>query len=332
MKAAAFFGKKDIRLVRVNKPKVDDNGVLIKMKACGICGSDMHVYHSDILTEDSTKEIEKYRIIGHEFTGEIVEAGKHVTEFKVGDRVASVHNKGGMAEYIAVNGEKLKNLYKIPEGLSFETAATLEPFCNPTHSFHLREPKDHETVAIFGSGMIGIGYLQNVKARTKARTIVVDVSPLRLEMAKKCGSDIIIDAKKEDVTKIIKEHTGDSYVRYQDKTAGGCDIAVDCAGLPLTFLQCLEVINPENGTVIVAAVYEKDVSLDPNMILFKYMTIFGSMGYYDWETKEALDLIASGKVNRDILITHKIPLDNVIEGFDLQGNPYESFKVIIVDK
>ena len=78
---------------------------------------------------------------------------------------------------------------------------------------------------------------------------VIDVSPLRLEMAKKCGSDIIIDAQKEDVTRKIKDLTDDFYVRYQEKTAGGCDIAVDCAGLPLTFLQCLEVINPENGTV-----------------------------------------------------------------------------------
>jgi len=187
MKAAAFFGVKDIRIVEIRKPEIKEDGVLLKMRACGICGSDMHVYNTDLLTEDSTKLIEGYRIIGHEYTGEVVEVGKKVKGLKVGDRVASVHNKAGMAEYIEVPGDRLKNLHRIPEGTSFETAATLEPFCNPTHSFHMREPKDGETVAIFGAGVIGLGYLQLVKAYTKARTIVSDVSELRLGVAAKIG-------------------------------------------------------------------------------------------------------------------------------------------------
>jgi threonine dehydrogenase-like Zn-dependent dehydrogenase len=330
MKAAAFFGKKNIQIVDVKKPELTPDGVIIKMKACGICGSDMHVYNSDLLTEDSTKLIDDYRIIGHEFTGEIVEVGSKVKGYARGDRVASVHNKGGMAEYIEVRGKRLKNLFKLPDGLSYETAATLEPFCNPTHSFHLREPKDDETVAIFGSGMIGIGYLQNVKARTRAKTFIVDVSPLRLQMAEKCGADVIIDASKEDAGEKIKEMTGEHYVRYQKKSAGSCDIAVDCAGLPLTLGQCLEVVKPEDGTVIVAAVYEKEMCFDPNIVIFKYMQILGSMGYYAHETQEALDLIASKKVNRDILITHRMTLEKVAKGFELQGNPQKAFKVIII--
>ena len=185
MKAAAFFGRKDIKIVEIAKPEVKDDGVIIKMKACGICGSDMHVFKSNLLVESSTKSIEGYRIIGHEFTGEIVEIGKNVKDFKVGDRIASVHNKGGMAEYIEVNGPRLKNLFNIPVHISYVTAATLEPLCNPTHSYHMREPEDNETVAIFGSGIIGLGYLQIVKAYKKTKTIVVDVSELRLETAKK---------------------------------------------------------------------------------------------------------------------------------------------------
>jgi threonine dehydrogenase-like Zn-dependent dehydrogenase len=329
MKAAAYFGVRDIRIVEVQKPEVPDDGVLIKMRACGICGSDIHVYNSGLLMEDSTKEIDGYRIIGHEYTGEIVEKGPQVTGFEVGDRVASVHNKGGMAEYIEVPGDRLKNLYKLPDSLKFETAATLEPFCNPTHSFHLREPKDNETVAIFGSGIIGLGYLQNVKARTKAKTIIVDVSDRRLKTAKKCGADVVIDARIEDPVKKIKEITGDHYVRYQKKSAGGCDVSIDCAGIPLTLLQCLEVLNPENGTAIIAAIYEDEVSIDPNMLVFKYMTIYGSMGYYDHETQEALDLIASGRVNRDILISHRLPLEKAPEGFSVQADPVESMKVIL---
>ena len=331
MKAAAFFGVKDIRVVEIKKPEIKEDGVLLKMRACGICGSDMHVYNTDLLTEDSTKLIEGYRIIGHEYTGEVVEVGKKAKGFKVGDRVASVHNKAGMAEYIEVPGDRLKNLHRIPEGTSFETAATLEPFCNPTHSFHMREPKDGETVAIFGAGIIGLGYLQLVKAYTKARTIISDVSELRLGVAAKIGADVVINAREKDPVAEIKKLTGDHYVRYQKKTAGGCDVAIDCAGFPLTLLQAFEVLKPENGTLIIASIFEEGISIDPNMIVFKYMSVLGSMGYYDHETVEALNLIGTKRVNRDILVTHKIPLEKAAEGFRIQGNSRESVKVVLVN-
>jgi len=331
MNAVAFLGKKNIKTVDVKKPKVKEDGVLVKMKACGICGSDMHMYNSNLLVEDSTKPMDRYRIIGHEFTGEIVEVGRNIKNFSIGDRVASVHNKGGMAEYIEIHGDKLKNLYKIPETVSYETAATLEPFCNPMHSYHLRKPGDDETVAIFGAGIIGLGYLQIVKSYTKAKTIVVDISKLRLKMANNIGADIIINATDEDPVKKIKQITGEYYVRYQDKTAGGCDISIDCAGIPLTLQQSLEVLKPEQGTVIIAAIYEYELKLDPNMITFKYMSIIGSMGYYPSESSEAFDLISSGKVNRNILITQKFPLKKADDAFKIQGNPQESIKVIIVN-
>lgn len=332
MKAAAFIGKKDIQLVDVEGPKAGDDGVLIEVHACGICGSDIHVYNSDLLTEDSTKIIDDYRIIGHEFTGEVVEVGRNVENFKVGDRVASVHNKGGMAEYVEIPGDRLGNLFKLPDSLNFITAATLEPMCNPMHSYHLREPKDGETVAILGAGTLGLGYLQIVKAYSRARTIIVDVSNRRLETARKIGVDITINAREEDAVKKIKDITGEHLVRYQEKTAGGCDVTVDCAGLALTFNQSLELLKPEGGSAVIAAVYEEKVTIDPNMVMFKYMNIFGSMGYYPSESAEALSLIAEGRVNRDLLISHTLPLSDVAEGFALQANPAESMKVIITMK
>jgi threonine dehydrogenase-like Zn-dependent dehydrogenase len=332
MKAAAFIGIKDIQLVDVEDPKVGDDGVLIEVHACGICGSDIHVYNSDLLTEDSTKIIDEYRIIGHEFTGVVVEVGRNVENFKVGDRVASVHNKGGMAEYVEIPGDRLGNLYKLPDSLNFITAATLEPMCNPMHSYHLREPKDGETVAIFGAGILGLGYLQIVKAHSRTRTIIVDVSDRRLETARKIGVDIPINALEEDAVMKIKNITGEHLVRYQEKTAGGCDVTVDCAGLALTFNQSLELLKPEGGSAVIAAVYEEYVTIDPNMVMFKYMNIFGSMGYYPSETAEALSLIAEGRVNRDLLISHTLPLSDVAKGFALQANPAESMKVIITMK
>jgi threonine dehydrogenase-like Zn-dependent dehydrogenase len=234
-----------------------------------------------------------------------------------------------MAEYVEIPKDRLKNLYKLPDNLAFTTAATLEPMCNPMHSYHLREPKDGETVAIFGAGMLGLGYLQIVKAYSDARTIIVDVSERRLDTARKIGVDIPINAREEDAVRKIKDITGEHTVRYQEKTAGGCDVTVDCAGLALTFNQSLELLKPEGGTAVIAAVYEEFVTVDPNMVMFKYMNLFGSMGYFPSETEEALSLIADGRVNRDLLISHKMPLSEVAEGFALQANPAESMKVII---
>ena len=329
MKAAAYMGKKDIRIVDVSDPEVKKDGVLIKIKACGICGSDLHVYKADMLVEASTRIIDDYRIIGHEYVGEIVEVGNDVKDFKVGDRVVSVHNKGGMAEYSEISGEKLQNLYKLPENVDFITAATLEPFCNPTHSYHLHEPKDGDTVAIFGAGIMGLGYLQLVKAYNDARTIIVDVAEKRLDTARRIGVDFAINAREEDPVRKIKEITGEYEVRYQEKTAGGCDITVEYAGLPLTLGQCFELAKPEYGTVVIGSVFEGTYELDPNMIMFKYMQVWGSMGYYPRETEEALDLMVSGKVDRSLLITHTMPLEEAAEGFATQATPGEAVKVIL---
>jgi threonine dehydrogenase-like Zn-dependent dehydrogenase len=233
---------------------------------------------------------------------------------------------------VEIPGARLGNLFKLPDSLNFITAATLEPMCNPMHSYHLREPKDGETVAILGAGILGLGYLQIVKAYSRVQTIIVDVSNRRLETARKIGVDIPINAREEDAVKKIKDITGEHLVRYQEKTAGGCDVTVDCAGLALTFNQSLELLKPEGGSAVIAAVYEEKVTIDPNMVMFKYMNIFGSMGYYPSESAEALSLIAEGRVNRDLLISHTLPLSDVAEGFALQANPAESMKVIITMK
>ncbi|MEM4246448.1 MAG: alcohol dehydrogenase catalytic domain-containing protein, partial [Candidatus Bathyarchaeia archaeon] len=208
MKAAAVVGVRDIEVVDIPIPKVEHDGVLIKVKACGICGSDLHVYNSGLLVEDSTKQISGFSIIGHEFAGEVVEVGRDVKDFEIGDRVSSIHNKGGMAEYCEVHGDKLKNLFKMPEAVSYEAAATLEPLCNPIHSFHLRVPKDNETVAIFGLGAIGLGYLQILKTYRKSKAIAVDISKIRLDMARRLGADVVIDANRDDPVDRIKELTG----------------------------------------------------------------------------------------------------------------------------
>lgn len=334
MKAAAFVGVKDIRVVDIAMPAAGRDGVVVRMRACGVCGTDMHVYNAGLFIEASTRTIEGHAIIGHEFAGDIVEAGPdaQAAGWRIGDRVLSTHNKGGMAEYVQIPSERLKDLYRIPDGVSYAAAATVEALCNPVHSFHLREPQDSDTVAIFGCGAIGLGYLQVVKARSGARTIASDVSPLRLETARRLGADAVVNARETDAVAEIKRLTGERPMRYVKGTAGGVDIAVECAGKRITLQGAIDVVKPMGATVVVAAAYEEILPLDPNLVMFKYMTIYGSMGYSDAETGEAVELVGSGRADRDSLVSHRIPLAQAADAFAVQADVFRSIKVVVVSE
>jgi len=331
MKAVAVLGMKDIRVVEVSRPPAGRDGVVVRVHAAGICGSDLHVVNADIFTTALTKVMDGYRIIGHEFSGEIAEVGRDVTGWNVGDRVTSVHNKGGMAEYVHIPADRLKDLHRMPPGLSYTAAATLEPLCTPVHSFRLRKVSDGETVAIFGAGIIGLGYLQVVKAYTTALTIIVDVSLLRLEFARRLGADVVLNAREADPVQEIKKLSGEYPMRYHKKTAGGCHVAIDCAGKTATLEQALEVVKPNEGAVVVAAAYE-DIfpPLDPNLVMTKNITVYGSFGYTEGEPEEAFQLITSGKAKRDLLVTHTYPFDAAAEAFRVQANANVSVKVMLV--
>jgi len=329
MKALEVTDVRTIDLVDVSRPGVEDDGILIEMDTCGVCGTDVHVFTSNKYIETSTKPVDGHRIIGHEFVGRVVEAGRDVDRFSVGDRVFSVHNKGGMAEYVEVHGDELNDIYKIPDNVSMNVAATVEPLAVSVHAYHLSEPAEDDTVAIFGAGVIGLGYLQVVKAYSDAETIVVDMAEPRLDRARGLGADYVIDASEEDAVERIKEVTGEHPVRYHDSTAGGCDIAIDCAGARITARQMLEVLKPSGGHAIAIAFYGGDVPVDPTVINLKEITIKGSQSYVHEDVVEARQLLEENNVNRESLISHTYTLEDAQEGFSTQADPSRSVKVLL---
>ena len=161
---------------------------------------------------------------------------------------------------------------------------------------------------------------------------MVDVSPLRLDMARRLGADVTLNARETDPVREIKALTGELPVRYQTRTAGGCDVAVDCAGRAATLAQALEVLKARGGAAVLAGIFEDEVPVEINTILFKHIDVHGSMGYLPAETAEALGLIASGRVRRDLLITHTFPLEQAAEAFRVQGDASISVKVILANE
>ena len=177
MKAAVYHGPRDIRVEEVPMPAIAEDELLVRIKACGICGSDLHMYRLGMF-EALGRQVDNGRIMGHELSGEVVATGPKATGFHVGDRIAGV-GVGGFAEYTPLQITE-RSPHLLPETISFEEGATLEPLATSLHGVGLAKPAAGETVVILGGGIIGLGCLQALRATVPCRVIVVDASRRRL--------------------------------------------------------------------------------------------------------------------------------------------------------
>ena len=194
MKAAVFYAKNDIRIEQLPMPEVKENDVLIKVYACGICGTDVHIFHGD----EGAAPTPPQTVLGHEFAGEVVQVGKNVKRVRVGDKVCVDPNQlcntcyycqsgighfcedmvgigttvnGGFAEYCAVPETQA---YKFPTELSYEKAAMTEPVACCLHGIDMCDIACGDTVAVIGGGMIGLIMLQLAKLKGAAKLILIE--------------------------------------------------------------------------------------------------------------------------------------------------------------
>ena len=186
MKAAVFHGPLDIRVEDVKEPTLEEGDTLIKVKACGICGSDLHAYKLGLFHEVGLP-VNSGMILGHEFSGEIVRVTGNQQEFRVGDRVTAMC-MGALAEYVKIPAWLSPLMLKFPPEISYEEAATCEPLTTSFNAVNLANPANGETHVILGVGGIGLGILQVIKSRCSAKVIAVDLSDKRLDLAKKLGA------------------------------------------------------------------------------------------------------------------------------------------------
>lgn len=332
MKAAVFYGPRDIRVEEVETPRLDAGDVLIKVRACGICGSDLHTYKLGLFLELGMP-IDSGRILGHEFSGDVVELGGQVEGFKVGDRVTAI-SMGAEAEYLKIPAFMTPAVFHVPPEVSHEEAATNEPLATSLHAVRMANPTDGETIVILGAGIIGLGVLQVIKAHSSARAVVVDLSDKRLAMAKQLGAEVVLNAAREDPYQKMLEMTGATKLMFLEELASGVDTVFDCAGGAAEYtgtpaLQQALLMVRENGKVVLVAVFEKPFEIDHNLIMRKEVSLLGSFGYSLDEFAQALELMRSGKVDRKPLITHEFTLDRAKEAYETQLRTEEAIKVLI---
>lgn len=332
MKAAVFHGPRDIRVAEMPIPETGPEGILLKVKAAGICGTDVHTYRTGIFKEMSMPLATGGALFGHEFAGEVVDVGEKVSGIKVGDRAVGV-TLGSYAEFARIGPELfgVPFIFKLPDNVSYEEGATVEPLAVSLSAVRRGQPRETDTVLILGAGMIGMGCLQVIRALYPVKQLIVtDISEKRLAMAREMKADLALNAAKVDVVEKMMEMTGSASVLYNTKPTAHVDLVIESAGATVTPQQALRVVAPNTGRVVMVSLYEEPPRVDLNDLVTKNHAVYGVFAYSMEEFEEALGLLQAGKINRKPLITDRFSIDQVHEAFETQCRTTDCFKSVFV--
>ena len=327
MKAIQITEPRKLEIVEVEKPVLGNaDDVMIRVRAAGICGSDVHIYHG-------TNPMATYpRIIGHEFTGEVVEAGSEVKNVAAGDKVVvepifycgtcyacrsgrpnvcetlevlGVHRDGGMQEFVVVPAEKA---HKVNQELPYDKAVMVEPFTIAAQSTWRGDVKSGETCLIMGAGPIGQAILQYALLKG-ATCIVSDIDNERLDDAKKLGATHVINPLEVDVVEKARELTGGS----------GPNVTIDSACTLKTFEQAVEMTSPA-GRVVVLGFSVEPSKIAQVHITKKELTIVGSRLQTN-KFGEVIGYLNNGDLNPEGFVTHKFHFLDAQKAMDLVEDP-----------
>lgn len=304
MKKAIFKGAYNFVIENVPKPTVGPGQMLVRVRYCSVCGSDVHVYKYDMdpgldALADSWSKSLGFPIqdtIGHQFCGEVVDVGEGVQSAKVGDRIAG-QGMGGYAEYILIgDGATL-----LPESVTWEQASYLEPLNVAINSIKKSRLKLGDTIVVMGAGSIGQLVFQSARAAGAGKVIVLDRLENRLLLAKELGADAVINAGESEIVERVKKLTNGI----------GPDIVFECTGNPEALETMIEIL-PMFGQGVIVSTYEKRANLDFNTVALKSLNLQGILGMENY-FPIALSLVASGRVRVDQLYSAIMPLEKINE-------------------
>ena len=319
MKAAVFYGKEDLRVEELPIPEIKNaDDVLIRVRACGVCGTDMHIFDGD----EGAAPTPAGTVLGHEFAGEVIAVGSGVGNVKVGDRVAVDPNKlcgvcdfcrggvghfceamvgigttvnGGFAEYCVVPESQV---YRFSDKISFAEAAMTEPVACCLHGIDLCEIEAGATVCIIGGGMIGLLMLQLAKLRGAARLILIEPIEEKRRLALSLGADTVIDPLTEDVAARISE-AGISRI----------ECVIECVGKTATMKQAIELAGKKSTVMLFGLSKPNDtIDIKPFEIFKKEITLKASF-INPYTQSRALALIDSGRIDVSSMIYKTVGIE-----------------------
>jgi 2-desacetyl-2-hydroxyethyl bacteriochlorophyllide A dehydrogenase len=327
-----------VDVVDVERPVPGPKDVLMRIRACGICGTDVAFLHMGGMPtgpDGQTRAIH----LGHEPAGEIVEVGAEVTDLKVGDRVVVNPQDapsgiigcggalGGMSEYLLIQDAVLgKSVAVIPDTVPFDVAALNEPMAVALHCVNRSGAKPGDKVVVFGAGPIGLGAAIWLKLRGVEHVVVADVLPQRLDTALAIGADAVIDSAHQDVTARLTELHGTG-ANALGQPRPDTDIYIDAAGVAAVVNTALTAAK-WGAKLVTVAVHKKPEPIDLGSILRSEMTIIGSQGY-PTEIFEVTPELAEHQHRFARLISHRVPFADVEHAFELTMTPGAAEKVVV---
>lgn len=333
MKVAMVTGPGATGVVEIDRPEIGPRDVLVKIRACGICGSDaLYIALGGLPPHQGRMPL------GHEPAGEIVAAGDEVTGLKVGDHVVVdpmaspgdiIGNGGGrgaLAEYLLItDAVRGTHLEVIPDHIPFEVAALNEPMAVARHAVNRCRPRTTDKVLVFGAGPIGLGAVLALKSLGVQHVVVADLIASRLDTALEIGADAVIDSASEDVAKRLVELHGSGEAMFPGKA--DTDIYLDAAGVPAV-VQSAVALAKKGATIGVVAVHKEPVPVDFLSLMSNEITILGSMGYPDEIFDVTKDLVANWQKYARI-VSHTIPFDRVDEALATASTPGAADKIVV---
>jgi L-iditol 2-dehydrogenase len=341
--AARLYAPEDLRVEDLPVPQAGRGELVIRVRTCSTCGTDAKIFRF------GHHHISLPRVLGHEVAGEIMEVGPEVEGWSQGDRVQVIaaipdgdcyfcrrgqqtvcedlesigyQYDGGFAEFMRVPRKVLAvdGVNRIPEQVPFEEASLTEPLACVLNGQELAQVGEGDAVVILGAGPIGCLHVRLARARGASTVVLVDVNQGRLDLAARAEPDTMIDSTKDDPIEAIRKMTD----------GRGADVVITATGVGQAQEQALEMAAPR-GRISLFGGLPKDnstIRFDSNLLHYGELSVFGAYGSAPRHNREALSLIADGKVRVDDLITHRMPLADVHKAIEtvISG---EGLKVVI---
>lgn len=341
MKAAVFHGpNQPLKIEEVEIPQIEAHEILVKLAACGVCNTDAHYIDHGVPTFKKPP-----MILGHEPSGIVEEVGAEVTNFSAGDRVLippvfscghcdncrlgrenicfnmvmlGNHINGAYAEYTKVPAKDCQHL---PEELPLEESSIIaDAISTPFHAVKNRaQVKPGDSVVVFGCGGVGINVVQ-IAAAVGGSVIAVDIKDHKLEIAKKLGALHTINAKDKEDKAILKE--------IRSLTGGGADISIEVIGNPKT-IELGPAAVKAGGCHCQIGYTHHNVSLNAGRLMFREIEIKGSLGCRPVDYPKIIEMVRTGKIQLEPVVTHRFKLTEINDAFDLLRKG-ESLRSIIV--
>jgi L-iditol 2-dehydrogenase len=332
-----YYSRDNIRLEEMPIPEIGPGELLVQMKACGLCGSDLMSWYADEKAPT---------VLGHEPTGVVVEVGAGVEQFAAGDRVFLHHHvpcftchyctrgsytlcdtfkathldPGGFAEFIRVPALNVeRDVLHLPDEMSFEEGTMIEPLATCIRGIERSGLQKGDTVAVLGAGVSGLSLLQLARLWGATKIVATDLVDYRLDMARHLGADVAIHADEDVIAQVRDLNEG-----------RGADVVYVCVGHLKVMEQALALVE-KGGTVLFFAPTPPAAILpvSPHRLLFEEVTVTGTYSCTPQETRLSHKLIATERVNVRDLITHRFHLAGLGEAIALAAKAQESLKIIV---